>query len=61
MCPRLYWQVAEVKKEDPTEVVNMMHTTSRMFVKTLMKIATRLRNNPSFIEKHVNADVVVGT
>jgi len=61
MCPRLYAQVSEVEGTDPSDVVNMMHKTSRMLRNSMIKIATRLREHPDFMKKHVAADVVQGS
>jgi len=61
MCPRLYYTVAHIEGKDPKDLVDNMHHTSRILHDGLLKLSARLKDNPSFQQEHILADVVAGS
>lgn len=54
VCPRLYYKIGESKGYDPTASNMHLHDISHVFLKGLLKIANRLRDNPSFKTEYID-------
>lgn len=59
VCPRVYYKVAKVLGADPKPFIDNLHRVSRVFLQGFVKAASRLRENPSFNDFYVSADLTI--
>lgn len=55
MCPRLYYTRAKVSGKPVGPMIDTLHRTSRVLYAGLMRLAARLRENPSFRDEHIRS------
>jgi hypothetical protein len=59
VCPRVYFRVAEILGADPKPFIDNLHRVSRIFLQGFVKLAGRLRDDQSFKDFYVSADLTI--